>query len=107
LPDPIEGIYCACNHYVPEQSVTIQEALRMYTYEAARMSFDEKERGSLEVGKIADMTILNKNPLKLRPEQLRSLKAEKLILSGHKYVKGQKLSSLLLNGITGSNRAIK
>lgn len=104
LPDPIEGIYNACNHYVPEQSVSIPEALRMFTYEAARMSFDEKQRGSLETGKIADITILNQNPLKLEPKALRSLKVEKLILSGKDYVAGQGLGSLVVNGIIGTNK---
>jgi len=72
-PNPIEGIYGACNHpYDPDQSVSIIDALKMYTYEVAWTTFDEKERGSLEKGKIADMVILNQDPLKLDPEDLRS-----------------------------------
>lgn len=105
LPDPIEGIYNACNHYVSEQSITIPQALRMFTYEAAQMSFDEKERGSLETGKIADMTILNRNPLEMEAKNLRNLKVEKLILSGKEYVEGQGLGSLIANGIIGTNKA--
>lgn len=104
IPDPIEGIYNACNHYVKEQSISIKDALRMFTYEAARMSFDEKYRGSLEIGKIADMAILNKNPLAMDPKDLRSLKVEKLILSGKDYKSGQGLGSLILNGIIGTNK---
>jgi len=74
-PDPIEGIYGACNHpYDPAQSVSITDALKMYTYEVAWTTFDEKERGSLEKGKIADMVILNRDPLKLDPKDLRLLK---------------------------------
>jgi len=99
LPDPIEGIYAACNHYVPEQSVTIPEALRMFTYETARMSFDEKERGSLEVGKVADFAILNRDPLSMKKEDLRSLAVEKLILSGRNYKKGQTLGNLAKRAI--------
>jgi hypothetical protein len=74
LPDPIEGIYCACNNIVPEQSLSIADALRLFTSDAAWMSFDEKQRGTLETGKIADMVILNKNPLTMKPEDLRKLK---------------------------------
>jgi predicted amidohydrolase YtcJ len=107
LPDPFDGMYNACNHYVSGQSLTIPEALRMFTYEAARMSFDEKERGSLETGKSADMTILNKNPLSLKPAELRSLSSEKLILSGRDYVKGQNLAGLIAGGITGANKNTK
>ncbi|MDT8717687.1 amidohydrolase [Clostridium sp. 19966] len=107
LPDPIEGIYNACNHYVREQSVSIPEALRMFTLEAARMIFDEKQRGSLEVGKIADMSILNKNPLSVRPKELRSLKVEKLILSGKDYEKNLTIGKAVLNGILGKNKIRK
>ena len=77
----------------------------MFTYEAARMSFDEGERGTLEVGKIADMTILNRDPLSLDPKDLKQLKAEKLILSGNDYVPGQNFGSLLWDGCRGTNKA--
>jgi hypothetical protein len=106
-PDPINGIYCACNHpYDPQQSVTIQEAMRMFTYEVAWMSFDEKERGSLETGKIADLVILNKNPYDLKPENLLELKVEQLILSGKPYQPGMKIPSMLWNGILGRKSKI-
>ncbi len=102
IPDPIFGMYCACNHYVPEQSLSIAEALKMFTYNTAWTCFDEKERGSLEAGKIADMVILNRNPMAMDPKALTELKVEKLILGGKPYEKGQGILSLLakafLNG---------
>lgn len=101
-PDPIEGIYGACNHpYDSSQSLTIQEALKMYTSEIAYTSFEEKERGSLEVGKIADIVILNKNPLKLEPKQLRELQVEQLILAGNPYREGMGIGSMLWHAIRG------
>jgi predicted amidohydrolase YtcJ len=106
-PMPIEGIYGACNHpYDPNQSVTIQEALKMYTYEIAWMSFDENERGSLEQGKVADMVILNKNPLLLDPKDLMELKVETLYLSGEKYKKGMSVMSAIWNGLTSGKLKI-
>jgi predicted amidohydrolase YtcJ len=99
LPDPIYGIYAACNHYIHEQSVTIQEALKMFTYNAAWTTFDETDRGSLEKGKIADMVILNRNPLSMKPNELLKLAVEKLHLNGMAYEKGQGMLSLLANGI--------
>jgi len=99
LPDPIAGIHAACNHYVPEQSLTIPEALKLFTYNAAWTTFDEKERGSLETGKIADMVILNRNPLKMKPDELLSLKVENLLLKGEPYRKGQGSLSLLAKGL--------
>ena len=106
-PDPIEGIYGACNHpYDPAQSVSIEEALRMYTTEIAWTSFDEKERGSLEVGKLADLVILNQDPLALDPRDLRSLKVENLYLSGKEYQRGMGIPSMLWNSLQGRKVAI-
>lgn len=102
-PDPIEGIHGACNHpYDPEQSLSIMEALRMYTYEIAWTGFDEKERGSLEAGKIADMVILDKDPLSLDPKDLRSLNVERLYLQGEEYQPGMGLIGMLWNSLRGS-----
>lgn len=102
-PDPIEGIYGACNHpYDPAQSLSIEEALRMYTYEVAWTCFDEKERGSLEVGKMADLVILNQDPLSLDPSDLRSLKVNKLYLSGKEFEEGMNIPGMLWNSLTGS-----
>ncbi len=106
-PDPIEGIYGACNHpYDPDQSISITDALKMYTYEVAWTSFDEKERGSLEKGKIADMIILNQDPLKLEPEELRSLKVENLFLNGKEYKTGMGLMGMLWNSFKGKKEKI-
>ena len=106
-PDPIEGIYGACNHpYDPDQSVSIIDALKMFTYEVAWTSFDEKERGSLETGKIADMVILNQNPLELTPKELCSLKVEKLFLNGKEYEPGMGTMGMIWNSFAGRKEKI-
>ncbi|MBI4350832.1 MAG: amidohydrolase family protein [Elusimicrobia bacterium] len=104
LPDPIAGIHAACNHFVPGQSLTIAEALKLFTYNAAWASFDEKERGSLEAGKIADMVILDRNPLALKPAELLQLKVEQLLLKGEPYKSGQGILSLLAKGILAGGK---
>ena len=104
LPDPVFGIHAACNHYIPEQSITIQEALKMFTYNAAWTTFYEKDRGSLEKGKIADMVVLNRNPLAMKPNELLSLKVERLLLNGTAYKKGQGIMSLLAKGIQSEGK---
>ena len=104
MPDPIAGIHAACNHYIPGQSLTVAEALRMFTYNAAWTTFDEAERGSLEAGKIADMVILNRNPLDMKPGELLDLKVEKLILKGLPYKKGQGALSLLARGLLAGGK---
>lgn len=86
-PDPIQWMYKACNHTNPNQSLTIQEALKMCTYNGYYASFDEKERGSLEIGKIADMVILSDNPYTMPLYRLNQLKVEQLLLGGKPYQK--------------------
>ena len=106
-PDPIEGIYGACNHpYDPAQSVSVRDALRMYTYEVAWTSFDEKERGTLEVGKIADLVILNRDPLVMDPKDLLSLEVERLYLQGEEYQPGMGIPAMLWNTLMGRKVAI-
>ncbi len=99
LPDPIDGIYCACNNTVPEESLSIAEALKLFTINAAWMSFDEKQRGTLETNKIADMVVLSRNPLEMKPEDLRELKVESLLLHGREYRPGQGVFSMLSRGL--------
>ncbi len=106
-PDPIEAIYGACNHpYDSNQSVSIEQALKMTTYEVAWTRFDEHERGSLEQGKIADMVVLNQNPLKMNPEDLLKLKADRLYLSGKTYKPKMSIFNAIINGVFKSNRSI-
>ncbi|MBW2620352.1 MAG: amidohydrolase family protein [Deltaproteobacteria bacterium] len=106
-PDPIEAIYGACNHpYDDKQSVSIQQALKMATYEVSWTSFDEHERGSLEQGKIADMVVLNHNPLKMDTKDLLKLKADQLYLSGKTYKPKMPIFNTVISGILGSNRNI-
>ncbi|MFA6434531.1 MAG: amidohydrolase family protein [Elusimicrobiales bacterium] len=103
-PDPVAGIYAACNHYVPGQSLTIAEALKLFTYNAAWTTFDEGDRGSLEAGKFADMVIVNRNPLSMDPRALLDLKVEKLLLKGEPYKKGQGLLSLLTKALLSAEK---
>lgn len=106
-PDPIEGLYGACNHpYDKRQSLTIQEALKMFTYEVAWGSFDEQERGSLEKGKVADLTLLNKNPLQMDPKDLRALKVERLFLAGKEYQPGMGIAGMLFHALTAGRKNI-
>jgi predicted amidohydrolase YtcJ len=99
VPDPIHGIWSAANHYVAGQSLSVQEALDLYTIDAAKTSFDEAERGSLEAGKLADMVVLSENLLAVPPSQLRRVRAERLFLSGKEYRPGQGRASLIASGL--------
>ena len=101
-PDPILWMERACNHSVPSESLTIREALRMCTYNGAWVCFDEKERGSLEVGKAADMVILSANPYECPKEKLGELRVEQLLLGGKPYTgQTQGIVAAILKGLTG------
>ena len=89
----------------PDQSLTIMQALKMYTYEVAWMSFDEGERGSLEPGKVADLVVLNRDPLAMDPSHLRELQVERLLLAGAERAPGIGLGSLLCPLDLGQLRA--
>ena len=84
-PDPILWMHKAVNHSAPEQSLTPQEALRMCTYNGAWTTFDEGERGSLEVGKVADMVILSASPYDVAHDAIIDIKVEQLLLAGEPY----------------------
>ncbi len=104
LPDPILGIHSACNHINESESVSVMEAIRMFTWETAWAGFDDKTRGSLETGKKADMAVLNKNPLDIKKEALSGLKVESLYLGGNPYKKGQGLGNLLWKALFNRRR---
>lgn len=104
-PDPVKWIHNACNHPVPEHSVSVSDALRMATYNGYWTTFDEKERGSLEPGKIADMVILSKNPYDVPVTKLNSLRVEQLMLAGVPYKKQSvSVAALLLKGLLSSRK---
>ena len=86
-PDPMFWIHSACNHPVKEQQLTVEEALRMSTYNGYWASFDEVERGSLEKGKIADMVLLGANPFQVAKEELKNIPVLELLLGGKRYEK--------------------
>ena len=91
-PDPIKGIYAAVTRatldgknpkgWVPEQKISVEEALKAYTISPAYASFDENSKGSLEPGKLADIVILNQDITKIAPENIWDVVVEKTIVGG-------------------------
>lgn len=61
--DPLRGMACAVAHPFAEQSVTMAEALRMFTTEAAFSTFEEADKGRLAPGMLADLAVLGGDPL--------------------------------------------
>jgi predicted amidohydrolase YtcJ len=81
--NPLLGIWAAvARKGFKEESLTVEEALRTYTLNAAYTSFDEGKRGTIEVGKLADLTVLSEDPFKVEPDQIRHISVEMTIVSG-------------------------
>jgi predicted amidohydrolase YtcJ len=68
--------------WVPEQRITVAEAIRGYTLGAAYAEYAEREKGSIAVGKLADLVILNEDPFGVPPESLRDIVVDVTIVGG-------------------------
>ncbi len=67
---------------LPEQRIAPMEALRMYTEHAARTTFEEKIKGSIAPGKLADLVVLSGDPTEVPAGQLKDLEVEMTIVDG-------------------------
>jgi len=78
--DPISGIFSAVTRstldgknirgWVPEEKITVSEALRAYTLNAAFSEFSENTKGSIRKGRLADMVVLDKNLFETDPIEI-------------------------------------
>ena len=93
-PSPLEGIYAAVTRrtldgknpdgWIPDQKISVEQALRAYTWGAAFASFDENIKGTLEPGKLADFVILQEDLFKLSPEKIKDVKVVATYVGGRK-----------------------
>jgi predicted amidohydrolase YtcJ len=66
----------------PEQRISREEALRMYTTGPAYMQFNDKDRGSIEVGKLGDMVVIDRDYFTCPEDEIRSIRPVMTILNG-------------------------
>ena len=66
----------------PEQCITREEALRMWTLNGAYLSFEEKIKGSIEPGKLADMVVVSKDFLNCPVDEIKDMEALQTIVGG-------------------------
>lgn len=66
----------------PDQGVTIEEALRMFTLNGAFASFEEKDKGSLTRGKLADLVVLSGDPRAIPAEDISTLSIDMTVVDG-------------------------
>jgi predicted amidohydrolase YtcJ len=64
------------------EAITVPEAMRMLTTGAAYAGFDERTRGSLELGKLADLVVLSRDPYETPPEQLDRVQVDLTMVGG-------------------------
>lgn len=70
------------NGWVPEQKVTVEEAIRAYTIAAAYAEFAERDKGTLEAGKLADVVVLSQDIFRIKPEQISKTTVTATIVGG-------------------------
>ena len=70
------------NLWGPRQRVTVEEALRVGTLNGAYASFEERLKGSIEPGKLADLVVLGRDPLREDPLSLIDIPIERTMVGG-------------------------
>jgi hypothetical protein len=91
---PLEGIYAAATRrtldgmnpggWIPEQKITVEEALKAYTINAAYASFEEDFKGTLEPGKLADFVVLGRDITAIDPVEIYDMKVQQTWVGGKK-----------------------
>jgi len=90
--DPMQTVYAAVTRatldgknpggWFPEQKLTVPEAVEAYTMGSAYAEFQEKEKGSITPGKLADLVLLSDDIFTIAPEKIKGVRVVKTILGG-------------------------
>ena len=83
-PDVILGLHALVtrNGFIPEQCISMKEALKTYTINGAYAAFEENIKGSIKVGKFADLVILDRNPLEIDKDHIKDIQVLETIIRG-------------------------
>ncbi len=90
--NPMLGLYAAVTRqtlkgqpatgWFPGERISIEDAIRAYTYNTAYANFEEEIKGSIEAGKLADLTVLSKNLLRVSPNEYLTTEVVYTIVGG-------------------------
>lgn len=90
--NPLLGIYAAVTRrtldgknpdgWIPEQKISVWDAIKCYTINSAYAAYEEDIKGSIEVGKLADMVVLSDDILKIDPDKIKDVTIEMTIFDG-------------------------
>lgn len=90
--DPLKGIFSAATRRLKnpqlesfnyEEIISVEEAVKAYTINAAYSSFEEEIKGSIETGKLADFVVLNEDIFKIDPLKIKDVKVDLTVMDGN------------------------
>lgn len=91
-PDVLYGVYAAVTRkdlkgkpesgWLPEQKLTVEEAFKTYTINAAYSSYDEDVKGSITEGKLADVVLLDRDPFEVEVQDLINIEVCMTVVGG-------------------------
>jgi predicted amidohydrolase YtcJ len=101
--DPLLGIYAAVTRqtlddknpggWVPDQKITVEEALRGYTINSAYGAFMERDLGTIERGKRGDLVVLSQNITRIDPTRIKDARVDYTIINGKVVYHRQELAA--------------
>jgi predicted amidohydrolase YtcJ len=82
--DVLHSIQCCVTRegFQPQQCVSVEQALRMYTLDAAYLQFEEDVKGSITPGKRGDLVLLSDDPFKVEPDRIKDIKVVRTVVGG-------------------------
>lgn len=80
--NPIYGLWGAVRHPIEGSSISLEEAVKAYTLDAAYSSFEENIKGSLESGKLADIIILSRDISAIDPDEIKDVTVDLTMVGG-------------------------
>jgi len=87
-PNPMIGVYAAITRrtergaVLPQQRISVPDAIKMHTINAAAAGFEDGTKGSLTPGKLADIIMLTENPLAVDPDHIKDIRVAMSIIGG-------------------------
>jgi predicted amidohydrolase YtcJ len=89
---PILGIYAAVTRatldgkhpdgWIPKERLTVEEALRAYTAGSAFAAFEEAEKGTISLGKLADLVVLSEDIFAVPPNRIKDVMVKMTVVGG-------------------------
>jgi Predicted metal-dependent hydrolase with the TIM-barrel fold len=87
--NPFFSIWCAVTRQtyfgkrlIPDEAISVREALRLYTRNAAYCNFEEELMGSIETGKLADLIVISRDILTIPENEIKDIKVDMTIIDG-------------------------